>query len=48
LVIHGITIGEHTVVGAGSTVVTHIGDHVVAHGSPCRAVRAREPGDRYL
>ena len=47
-VIHGITIGDHTVIGAGSTVVSDIGDCVVAFGTPCRPVRERAIGDRYL
>ena len=47
-VIHGRHIGEHTVIGAGSTVVSDIDSHVVAYGSPCRVIRARRAGDRYL
>jgi sugar O-acyltransferase (sialic acid O-acetyltransferase NeuD family) len=47
-VIHGIVIGEHTVVGAGSTVIRDIPARVVALGSPARVARTREPGDRYL
>lgn len=46
--IHGITIGEHAVVGAGSTVLRDVPALVVAYGSPARVVRAREAGDRYL
>lgn len=47
-IIHGITIGDHTVVGAGSTVVSDIADHVVAYGTPCRAIRSRRAGEGYL
>jgi sugar O-acyltransferase (sialic acid O-acetyltransferase NeuD family) len=47
-VIHGIAIGEHTVIGAGSTVVRDLPSSVVAFGSPARVIRAREIGDRYL
>ena len=47
-VIHGITIGEHTVVGAGAAVVRALPGYVVAVGVPCRVVRRREPGERYL
>lgn len=47
-VMHGVHIGEHTVVGAGSTVTKDLPDRVVAYGTPCRVVRPREVGDRYL
>lgn len=47
-VIHGKTIGEHTVIGAGSTVLTDIPAYTIAYGTPARAVRLREQGERYL
>ncbi len=47
-VIHGMTIGEHTVVGAGATVVRSLPDRVVAYGTPARIIRKRAPGDQYL
>jgi len=47
-VIHGITIGEHTVIGAGSTVLANIPSYTVAYGSPAKAIRTRETGERYL
>lgn len=47
-VIHGREIGEHTIVGAGATVVRDLPSCVVAIGSPARVLRARQPGDRYL
>jgi acetyltransferase-like isoleucine patch superfamily enzyme len=47
-VVHGLVIGEHTVIGAGSTVVRDVPDCVVALGSPARVTRTRSPGDRYL
>lgn len=47
-VIHGRTIGAHTVIGAGATVVSDIPSHSIAFGTPCRVVRARAEGDRYL
>jgi sugar O-acyltransferase (sialic acid O-acetyltransferase NeuD family) len=47
-VIHGVQIGAHCVVGAGSTVLTDLPDHVVAYGTPARVVRSRQPADRYL
>jgi sugar O-acyltransferase (sialic acid O-acetyltransferase NeuD family) len=47
-VVHGRTIGDHTIVGAGSTVVRDLPDCVVAVGVPARTLRTRAPGDRYL
>ena len=46
--IHGIEIGEQTVIGGSSLVMKSIESHVVAHGTPARVVRSRKPGDRYL
>lgn len=46
-VIHGVTIGCHTVIGAGATVVDDIPDYVVAYGTPCRVIRGRKPEDSY-
>jgi len=45
---HGVSIGEHSVIGAGATVLKDVPPRVVAYGSPCKVVRSREPGDRYL
>lgn len=47
-VIHGRSIGDHTIVGAGSTVVHDLPPCVVAVGSPARAIRTRAPTDKYL
>ena len=47
-IVHGVTIGAHTVVGAGSTVLGDLADHVVAYGTPARVVRSRAEGERYL
>lgn len=46
--VHGVQIGEHTVIGAGALVNKPIGDHAVAYGVPARVVRNRQPGDKYL
>ena len=35
----GVTIGENTVVGAGSVVVSDLPANVVAIGNPCRVLR---------
>lgn len=44
-VLPGVTIGDNTVIGAGSTVTRDIPSGVVAFGSPCRAVRKIEQAD---
>lgn len=46
--IHGIHIGEQTVVGAGSLVIKSIESCVVAYGVPSKVIRSRKPGDKYL
>ena len=48
VLIHGIDIGEHTVVGASSLVMKHIDPFTVAYGAPAKAIRTRKPGDKYL
>jgi sugar O-acyltransferase (sialic acid O-acetyltransferase NeuD family) len=45
---HGVSVGEHAVVGAGSTVLGDIESHTVAYGTPARPIRQRPPGGRYL
>lgn len=42
----GVTIGEGSVIGAGSVVTHDIPAGVVAAGSPCRVLRAVTPADR--
>lgn len=46
--IHGIGVGDHTVIGAGSIVIDDIPDSVVAYGNPARVVRRRDAPDTYL
>ncbi|MCK9240351.1 acetyltransferase [Desulfocurvus sp.] len=46
-VIHGVSVGEHAVLGAGAVAVADVPARVVALGVPARAVRGREPGERY-
>jgi sugar O-acyltransferase (sialic acid O-acetyltransferase NeuD family) len=48
VLIHGVHIGEHTVVGAGSTVLKHIKSFSVAYGTPAKTIRERKSGDKYL
>lgn len=38
-VLPGVTIGENTVIGAGSVVTKDIPPHVLAAGNPCRVIR---------
>lgn len=45
---HGIKIGKHTVVGAGALVLEDIGDFKMAYGSPCKVIRSRVAGEKYL
>ncbi|WP_460399940.1 sugar O-acetyltransferase [Actinophytocola sediminis] len=39
LVCPGVTIGENTVIGAGSVVIHDVPDHVFAAGNPARVIR---------
>lgn len=39
IVCPGVTIGENTVIGAGSVVTRDIPDHVFAAGNPARVIR---------
>ena len=47
-IIHGMTVGDHTVIGSGSIVINDIPSGVVAYGSPARVVRKRTVADSYL
>lgn len=47
-IIHNVSIGEHTVIGAGALVLQSIPNYVVAYGQPCRVVRNRTLGEKYL
>lgn len=44
IVCPGVTIGENTVVGAGSVVVRDLPSNVLAVGNPCRAIRRLAAG----
>lgn len=48
ILINGIDIGEHSVIGAGSTVLNNIASFKVAYGTPAKDICDRKPGDRYL
>lgn len=38
-VMHGVTIGDNTVIGAGSVVTKDVPSNVVAVGNPCRVIK---------
>ncbi len=46
LIMPGVTIGDHVVIGAGSVVNKDIPDGVVAVGNPCRVLRPVSDRDR--
>lgn len=48
VLINGIQIGEHTVMGAGSTALKNIDSFKVAYGTPAKVIRDRKPGDKYF
>lgn len=38
-ILPGVTIGDNTIIGAGSVVTKDIPSNCVAYGSPCRVIR---------
>lgn len=46
IVLPGVTIGEHSVIGAGSVVTKDIPPNVVAVGNPCRVLREINDRDK--
>ena len=46
IVVPGVTIGDNTVIGAGSVVTRDIPAWSVAAGNPCRVIRAITEEDR--
>lgn len=48
IICKGVTIGENSVIGAGSVVTGDIPDNVVAAGNPARVVKTINPGRRML
>lgn len=43
-----ISIGENSVIGAGSLVLKDIPDNVLVYGNPAKVIRKREYGERYM
>lgn len=48
IVMAGVTIGDNSVIGAGSVVTKDIPANVIAAGNPCRVIRPIGPQDRVL
>ncbi len=46
MIMPGVTIGDHTVIGAGSLVTHDMPSNVMAYGSPCRVIREISEHDR--
>ena len=46
VIVPGVTIGDNTVIGAGSIVTKDIPTNVVAVGNPCRVLREISSRDR--
>ena len=46
IVLPGVTIGDNTVIGAGSVVTKDIPSNVVAVGNPCRVLREINEHDK--
>jgi sugar O-acyltransferase (sialic acid O-acetyltransferase NeuD family) len=47
-VIDRLKIGKNTVVGAGSLVLKDLSDNVLAYGNPCKVIRTRKEGEKFL
>jgi len=47
-IVHNVTIGNHTVVGAASLVLKAVGDYKLVFGSPIDKVEDREANSKYL
>lgn len=46
-VLPGVTIGENTIIGAGSVVNRNIPANVVAAGNPCKVIREITEEDKH-
>ena len=45
---HGVSVGEHSIIGAGSVLLKDCSDYKVLYGIPAREIRNREIEDKYL
>ena len=43
---YGITIGDNTIIGAGSVITRDIPANVVAAGVPCKVIRSIQPNEK--
>src|SRR5690606_37267877 len=48
IICKGVTIGENSIIGAGSVVTGDIPDNVIAAGNPAKVVKAINPNRRML
>lgn len=47
-VVDRVEIGSNTVVGSGSLVVKSLPENVLAYGNPCKIIRTRNEGEKFL
>jgi sugar O-acyltransferase (sialic acid O-acetyltransferase NeuD family) len=47
-VVDRLKIGKNTVVGAGSLVIKDIPDNVLVYGNPCKVIKTRKEGEKFL
>ena len=47
-VVDRLKIGKNTVVGAGSLVIKDLPDNVLVYGNPCKVIRTRKEGEKFL
>lgn len=47
-IIENISIGKHSIVGAGALVLKSFGDYEIAYGVPAKSIRQRKSDDKYL
>lgn len=43
-----VEIGENSVIGSGSLVTKNIPENVLAYGNPCKIIRSRNKGEKFL
>ena len=47
-VVDRLKIGKNTVIGAGSLVIKDLPDNVLVYGNPCKVIRTRKEGEKFL
>ena len=47
-VVDRLKIGKNTVVGAGSLVIKDLPDNVLVYGNPCKVIKTRKEGEKFL